>query len=88
MGSAAPRGGFELAGNDARPAGVELLKMAASATTSPVHWGVMAEHHTPTPSVPTRRRVMALAGLAGVVAVTGAGATKVVAAHGEGRTNC
>ena len=31
---------------------------------------------------------MALAGLAGVVAVTGAGATKVVAAYGEGRTNC
>lgn len=80
--------GFELAGNDARPAGVELLKKAAWATASPVHWGLMAEHHTPTPSVPTRRRVMALAGLAGVVAVTGAGATKVVAAHGEGRTNC
>ena len=60
---------FELEGNAARPAGVELLKKAAWATTSPVHWGVMAEHHTPTPSVPTRRRVMALAGLAGMIEV-------------------
>lgn len=39
-------------------------------------------------AVPARRRAAALAGLVAVTAVTAGGATKVVAAHGEGEKHC